>query len=114
MGTRQALTTAEGVTSIVYHVVRQQGQGVFTPRVNVIESDEDKRDAIKVLEEIAERRDIESQIVVTSAKRVGNKWQVTYNTIEFAENGNELDGLLGNHQHQVADDGVVTGVTETR
>jgi hypothetical protein len=55
-----------------------------------------------------------TQIVVTSAKRVGNKWQVTYNTIEFAENGNELDGLLGNHQLQVADDGVVTGVTETR
>jgi len=27
----------------------------------VIESDEDKRDAIKVLEEIAQRRDIESQ-----------------------------------------------------
>jgi hypothetical protein len=55
-----------------------------------------------------------TQIVVTSAKRVGNKWQVTYNTIEFAENGNELDGLLANHQLQVADDGVVTGVTETR
>jgi hypothetical protein len=55
-----------------------------------------------------------TQIVVTSAKRVGNKWQVTYNTIEFAENGNELDGLHGNHQLQVADDGVVTGVTETK
>jgi len=53
-----------------------------------------------------------TQIVVTSAKRVGNKWQVTYNTIDFAESGNELDGLLGNGPLEVSDDGVVTGVEE--
>jgi hypothetical protein len=53
-----------------------------------------------------------TEIVVTSAKRVGNKWHVTYNTIDFAESGNELEGLLGNHPLEVSDDGVVTGVEE--
>ena len=51
-------------------------------------------------------------IVVTSAKRLGNKWHVTSNTIDFAESGNELDGLLGNHPLEVSDDGVVTGVDQ--
>ncbi len=51
-----------------------------------------------------------TKIVVTSAKRVGKKWQVAYNTIEFAESGNELDGLLGNRPLEVSDDGVVTRV----
>ncbi len=51
-----------------------------------------------------------TQIIATSAKRVGNTWQVTYNTIDFAESGNELDGLLGNRPLEVSDDGVVTGV----
>jgi hypothetical protein len=51
-----------------------------------------------------------TEIVVTSAKRIGTKWQVAYNTIEFAETGNNLVGLVGNHPLEVSDDGVVTGV----
>jgi hypothetical protein len=51
-----------------------------------------------------------TEIVVTFAERVGNKWEVTDNTIEFAENGNHLDSLVGNRPLQVDDDGLVTGV----
>jgi hypothetical protein len=50
------------------------------------------------------------EIVVTLAEREGNKWIIAYNTIEFAETGNHLQGLLGNLPFEVSDDGVVTGV----
>ena len=39
---------------------------------------------------------------MTSAKRMGNKWQVAYNTIEFAETGNNLLGLVGNYPLEVS------------
>lgn len=68
----------------------------------------------RVLEILAPRLKAEGErlgreIVVTLAEREGNKWIVGYNTIEFVETGDHLQGLLGNLPLEVSDDGVVTG-----
>jgi len=47
------------------------------------------------------------RIVVTSASRQDDHWIVHFNTEDFVESGNDLDGLLGNHPFIVRDDGTV-------
>jgi hypothetical protein len=69
----------------------------------------------RVLEILAPRLEADgeyagTEVVVISAKRVGNKWHVTSNTLEFAETGDTLTALLGSVPYEVSDDGVVTGV----
>ena len=48
-------------------------------------------------------------IVVTAAERIGARWRIIYNTVDFVASGDPMDGLVGNHPLQVTDDGSITG-----
>ena len=51
------------------------------------------------------------KVVVTGSERRDDHWLIHYNTQDFVETGNKLDGLLDNYPLVVRDDGSVESST---